>query len=107
MYEFSCKYFLLSVKKDKLMEPETNLSAENSICGVGLCALHIWNMKSEELNKVTCLLWQKLHHKSVCMYVCLLMSCIFLVWALCQNVQFYLQNTSQESVENSALNLFL
>jgi hypothetical protein len=29
------------IKKDKLMEPETNLSAENLICGVGLCVLHI------------------------------------------------------------------
>jgi hypothetical protein len=41
MYEFSCKCLMLSIKNVKLMEPETNLSAENSNCSIGLCVLHI------------------------------------------------------------------
>ena len=41
MCEFICKYFMLSIKRVKLMEPENKLSAENSIYGVGLCVLHV------------------------------------------------------------------
>lgn len=56
------------LRKTSWGSQKTNVSAKNSICDVGLCVLHIWNMKFEELNKVTYLLWQNC--KSLCTYVC-------------------------------------